>query len=453
MAGPWCPRDDPVDVRGRWQACGVPVMCLRPQGPALALALAFSPPEKGAPRKRGTVLSSSGSSLSGSLKSHGPVPGQRAGRCHTLHGGLPKLLGPLGLALGTAGWPSLTYRLHRFSSSCTRRHLPGCHDGCNYFCLQILSAQGKARQAWPGKLRIVSHGGRDAAVCPPRRPPAPACSRSCASVGTPCRDDGCHRLESASLEGRGHRGSRSRPALGGTSQAAFGAQISSHPLRKPDSAAGATNSASGSAGNSGIAASGRGRNTSEDPPSPRRGLRQPLLPSGCFSPEVQRHGSLTRLVLEDKGPGPSWVRGRHLPPGRGEADLPVAFVARWRPDLPLLCPCFDTVALCHLGDLGARESVFARLFHRPPARCRRPSAAPEAVLAAPCEFAEKTLLRGASGPRARCSPLRQRLGPGRVGGPVGARPRPAHPGSTSCPGRRQIIETDANETPSRERGE
>lgn len=193
---------DPVDVRGRWQACGVPVMCLRPQGPALALALAFSPPEKGAPRKRGTVLSSSGSSLSGSLKSHGPGPGQRAGRCHTLHGGLPKLPGPLGLALGTAGWPSLTYRLHRFSSSCTRRHLPGCHDGCNYFCLQILSAQGKAHQAWPGKLRIVSHGGRDAAACPPRRPPAPACSRSCASVGTPRRDDGCHRLESASLHGR-----------------------------------------------------------------------------------------------------------------------------------------------------------------------------------------------------------------------------------------------------------
>lgn len=131
----------------------------------------------------------------------------------------------------------------------------------------------------------------------------------------------------------------------------------------------------------------------------------------------------------------------------------MAFVARWRPDLPLLCPCFDTVALCHPGDLGARESVSACLFHRPPARCRRPSAAPEAVLVAPCEFAEKTLLRGASGPRARCSPLRQRLGPRRVGGPVGARPRPAHPGSTSCPGRRQIIETDANEAPSRERGE
>lgn len=112
---------------------------------------------------------------------------------------------------------------------------------------------------------------RRQAECPPRGPPAPACSRTRASVGSPRCANGRHRLESASLHGR-ERPPRKPfpPGVPGPSQSRVRGDLSGcvrrpdvispftklFKLGKPDSAADATNSPNWSAGNSGVTASG-----------------------------------------------------------------------------------------------------------------------------------------------------------------------------------------------------
>lgn len=75
---------------------------------------------------------------------------------------------------------------------------------------------------------------RRQAECPPRGPPAPACSRTCASVGSPRCANGRHRLESVSLHGR-ERPPRKPfpPGVPGPSQSRVRGDLSGC-VRRPD---------------------------------------------------------------------------------------------------------------------------------------------------------------------------------------------------------------------------